>query len=349
MPRMMAYVSCAAEAEIACFHLDNATGVLTPAGRARVPGPVDPPPTSMPLALSPDRRTLYAACRNPPYPVSCFAIGSDGALTLTGTGRLADAMAYIATDHTGRFLFGASYHGAKLSVNPLGADGVPGPPAQVLATPPKAHCILPEPDNRAVLAAVLGGDVILRLAFDPASGHLAEPAMVAAHAAPGAGPRHLRFARAGTLLFVINELDGTLTAWARDPATGALSELQSVRLVTSAAPGSVLAAADLHLTPDERFLYASERTTSLLAGFRLCADGTLAPLGTVPAEKAPRSFAIDPRGRWLLCAGQGSGRVAVYAIEARSGVLTRLGDVPAGGNPTWVEIIALPGRAAATP
>ena len=339
MARMIVFVSCAAEAVIACFHLDSATGVLTPAWRAPVPGPVDPPPTSMPLALSPDRRILYAACRNPPYPVASFAIGVDGTLRLTGAGRMADAMAYIATDRSGRFLFGASYHGAKLSVTPIGADGVPGEPAQVLDTPPKAHCILPEPEGHAVIAAVLGGDVILRLGFDPATGRLATPATVAARTAPGAGPRHIRFARSGTLLYVINELDGTLNVYARDTATGALTELQSVPLVPPAEPGSKLAAAELQLTPDERFLYASERTANVLAGFRLRADGTLAPLCSVPAEPGPRSFAIDPRGRWLLCAGQRTGRLAVYAIEAQSGGLTRLGAVAAGGNSTWVEIV----------
>ena len=64
----------------------------------------------MPLALTPDRRTVFAAARNPPFPVSSFAMGEDGALTLLGTGHLPASMAYIATDRTGRFLFGASYH-----------------------------------------------------------------------------------------------------------------------------------------------------------------------------------------------------------------------------------------------
>ena len=342
MPPTIAYVSCAAEAAMVSFRLDTQTGALTPHARATVPGPADPPPTSMPLALSPDRRTLYAACRNPPYPVSSFAIAPDGTLSLTGTGHLAHTMAYIATDHTGRFLFGASYHGARITVNPLGPTGVPGDKLQVLETPPKAHSILPDPENRAVYAAVLGGDVILRQDFDPATGRLSTPVTPAAHSAPGAGPRHLRFARGGALLYCVNELDGTLNAYARHPATGALSALQSVRLVPPAEPGQTLAAADLHLTPDERFLYASERTNNVLVAFRLRPDGTLETLATVPAEAAPRGFAIDPGGRWLLCAGQQTGRVAVYAIDPATGALTRHSAYDAGGNANWIEIIELP-------
>lgn len=342
MPRSFVYVSCAAEQAIVRFRLDNATGVLTPLGRTEVPGVLAPPPTSMPLALTPDRRTVFAAARNPPFPVSSFAVGEDGALTLLGTGHLPASMAYIATDRTGRFLFGASYHQSMLSVNRIGADGVPGEPAQVLETPPKAHSILPEPENGAVYAAVLGGDVILRQAFDPAAGRLAEPAIPVAHTAPGAGPRHLLFTRGGLFLYCTNELDGTLNAYARDRLSGALSELQSVRLAPPPARGRSLAAADLHITPDERFLYASERCTNVLAGFALRRDGTLAGIGTVPAEAEPRGFAIDPRGRWLICAGQQTGQVAVYGIDARSGALTRLASYPAGGNANWVEIVDLP-------
>jgi 6-phosphogluconolactonase len=342
MPRTVVFVSCAAESAVVSFRLDNATGVLEPLGRIAVGGAVEPPPTSMPLALSPDGRTLYAACRNPPFPVVSFAIGPEGGLSRTGSGHLAATMAYIATDRTGRFLFGASYYGARLSVNPIGRKGVPGDPVQVLETPPKAHSILPDPENRAVYAAVLGGDVILRQEFDAATGHLSTPATVVARTAKGAGPRHFRFARFGTLLYCLNELDGTLNAYARDTASGALTELQSVRLVAPPPPGETLAGADLHLTPDERFLYASERSRNVLAGFQLRADGTLEARGAVPAEPVPRGFAIDPRGRWLLCAGQETGRVAAYGIDARSGALTRLAEYPAGGNANWIEIIDLP-------
>ena len=348
MSRTIVYVSCAAEGCIASFRLDNATGVLTPVARTRVPGPLDPPPTSMPLALSPDRRRLYAGSRNPPWPLTGFALGEDGALTVLGTGHLAQSMAYLATDRTGRFLFGASYWGSVLTVNPLDTDGVPGEPLQVLATPPKTHSVLPDPENRAVYAAVLGGDIILRQEFDAATGRLAEPLAVAARSTPGAGPRHLRFARGGALLYCVNELDGTLNTYARDPESGALTELQSVRLVPPAAPGKTLACADLHLTPDERFLYASERRTNVLVGLRLRPDGTLEPIGTVPGEQAPRGFAIDPRGRWLVCAGQESGCVAVYGIDARSGALTRLATYEAGGNPNWIEIVDFPAPAGTT-
>ena len=101
-------------------------------------------------------------------------------------------------------------------------------------------------------------------------------------------------------------------------------------------------AADLHLTPDGRFLYSSERRSSTLAAFRVDPhDGTLAPLGHTPTEAQPRSFAITPDGCFLIVAGQVSNRLAVHAIDAGSGALRLGGVFDTGEAPGWVEVLAL--------
>jgi len=103
------------------------------------------------------------------------------------------------------------------------------------------------------------------------------------------------------------------------------------------------AAADLHLTPDGRFLYASVRASNTLSAFTVEPDtGTLAPIGSTPTEEQPRGFNIDPSGRYLLAVGQRSHRMSSYRIDPGSGVLTRLKRYPTGRNPNWVEIITLP-------
>ncbi len=103
-------------------------------------------------------------------------------------------------------------------------------------------------------------------------------------------------------------------------------------------------AADLHLTPDGRFLYASERTSSTLAAFRVDGgSGNLVPIGHYPAETQPRGFNIDPDGRFLVVAGEESNGVSVYAIDGQTGVLRQGSHLDVGLAPTWVEIIALPG------
>ena len=102
-------------------------------------------------------------------------------------------------------------------------------------------------------------------------------------------------------------------------------------------------AADLHLAPDGRHLYASERTSSTITVYEVDASsGQLKALAQVPTEKTPRGFAIDPAGRYLVAAGQESHAIAVYAIDAASGALSALQRYPVGKNPNWVEIVDLP-------
>ncbi|HEY0419225.1 MAG TPA: lactonase family protein [Acetobacteraceae bacterium] len=332
MAERAVYVSCADDRAIHVLAMDEASGALRARAVVEVPGPPGPA-TSMPLAFSVDRRFLYAAIRLPPYPVSCFVVDPPGGIpVLRGTAELPEAMAYIAC--AGGHLLGASYPGALLSSSPSGAGGVPGVACDVVRTSPKAHSILPDPAGRFIYAAVLGGDEILIFTLD-AQGRL-QPAG-RAEIRPGAGPRHLRFAPGGRFLYAVNESDATIDAWRVNTATGALSLEQTVAMLPPGTEGRI-AAADIQITPDGRFLYASERLTNILFGCRVdAATGRLEPIGAVPAEAAPRGFAIDPNGRFLLCAGQSTGRVAAYAIDGQGGRLTRIGEHPVGANPNWVE------------
>ena len=119
-PQTVVYVSNAGSKEIFVFAMDRDTGDLTEIERVPVPGTDKPSPTSIPMAVSPDRRFLYAALRSEPFPVSSFAIDQEnGRLADLGTAPLADSMAYIMTDRSGRFLLSASYPGAKLAINPI--------------------------------------------------------------------------------------------------------------------------------------------------------------------------------------------------------------------------------------
>src|SRR5579864_4962121 len=149
-PETIVYVSNAGSKEIHVFAMDRANGALELIEKVPVPGTEVPSPSSMPMALDPKHRFLHAALRSPPFPVSSFAIDpASGRLSDLGHAPLADSMAYIVTDRTGRFLLAASYPGAKLAVNPIDAEGrVGGEPTQVLATPPKAHCVVIDAANR---------------------------------------------------------------------------------------------------------------------------------------------------------------------------------------------------------
>jgi len=95
------------------------------------------------------------------------------------------------------------------------------------------------------------------------------------------------------------------------------------------------------MTPDGRFLYVSERTSDMLAGFGVNKEtGLLAYLGSAPTERQPRGFAIDGRGRFLVATGEESDTVSVHSIDQASGALTRLGRYPVGRGANWVEIVS---------
>jgi 6-phosphogluconolactonase len=336
------YVGNAENNDIHVLELAQQTGELTLVDKVAVPG-VTRSGGSIPLAVSPDKRFLYAAIRGEPLVAAGFAIDpASGKLEHVANGPLVDSMAYIVTDRSGRFLLGASYSGHKITVNSIGMPGIVEAAQQVLATEPNAHCIAPDADNRYVLSTSLGADLVYQWRFDAATGTLSPNAPAAVRVKDKAGPRHLVFHPDGTFVYLLNELDASIYAFAYDRASGRLSELQTVTAWPPGFDGKPWAA-DIHVTPDGRFLYASERRSSTLSGFKIdVGTGTLSPLESVPTEKQPRSFAIDPAGRYLLAAGEASNRMTSYAIDAATGKLTRLKQYPMGTKPNWVEIVALP-------
>jgi len=336
------YVGNAESNEIYVLQLDRQSGDLTVVEQVPIPD-ITRPGNSTPMAVSPDRRFLYVGTRGEPKIAAGFAIDpTSGKLKHIASGPLADSMAYIATDRTGRFLLGASYPGHKITVNPIGPPGTVQPPQQVLPNYPNAHSILADAGNRYVLALTLGNDLVNQLTFDAATGMLAPNTPPSVRVKEKTGPRHFVFHPNGKLVYVLGELDGSVYVFDYDASIGQLKEKQTVSALPPDFQGKP-SAADLHITPDGTFLYGSERTSSTLAGFKVDpAHGTLSPIGSVPTEKQPRGFNIDASGRYLLVIGQLSHSMSSYKIDADSGKLTKLKEYPMGKNPNWVEIVDLP-------
>ncbi|MDM0066259.1 beta-propeller fold lactonase family protein [Variovorax sp. J31P207] len=331
------YVANADSQDISVLELDRAQGLLKPVDTVAVAG------TVMPMAVSPDKRFLYAALRSQPFRVASFAIdGASGRLRKLGEAPLADSMANIDVDATGRWLFAASYPGHKITVNSIGQDGAVGAVQQLIPTAPNAHAIHADATNRFVLATSLGGDNLSVWRLDAEKGVLtsSDPALVPA--GPKSGPRHFVWDQGQRFLYLVNEVDASLYVYAWDGARGTLRELQRTTTLPAGFTGKPWAA-DLHLTPDGKLLYASERTSSTLSAFRVDpASGLLQPLGQTPTEKTPRGFAIDSSGRWLVAAGQDSHSVSVHAIDAASGALGAPKRLAVGKNPNWIQIVDLP-------
>jgi 6-phosphogluconolactonase len=332
------YVSNADDGEIATYLLTEA-GDLVPRGRAKAAASLGP------LALSPDRRRLYAAVRAKPFSVHVFDVDpASGALHPHSISPLAESFPYLSLDRNGRYLFGASYGAHLVSVNDVGDDGrVAADPRQVVPAGRHAHAILVDPTNRWVLVPCLGTDQIVPFALESGMLRATEPVQMRA----GTGPRHLAFA--GEYVYVLGELTGSVSTFRlRD---GVLTEVAMARMETKLRPGAPrgpdapprdrdndIWAADIHLTPDGCFLYTSERTSSTLCAFRVEGE-RLSWLAATPTEKQPRGFAIDPRGRFVVAAGEKSTTLSVHAIAA-DGKLGGARQFPGGRGGNWVEIVA---------
>ena len=285
--------------------------------------------------------------------IASFAIdGANGTLTHLGNAPAPNSAPYISTDRTGRFLLGAFNPEAEeagrrtgwISVSAIGPHGHVQPPHQVIRTPPKTHSILPDPSNRFAFAASCDGDAMVRYAFDAATGLFNSEPLPPVHVQPRAGPRHFVFHPSCRFMYLLNEYDGSLYTYGYDASNGALSEVQ----VSSTVPPDfdkerVVRAADIHLTPDGRWLYASGRAPLTLAIFRVDAvTGRLTPAGHVPVAREPRGFNIDPFGRYLVAAGLQANPLTSYRIDAGTGALAKLAEYPTGEGPNWIEFVRLP-------
>jgi len=351
------YVSNADDGEIGVYRMLD-SGELQPGARVKAAAVV------MPMAVSPDRRFLYAASRSKPYRVHVYSIDrSTGALTPFSTSPLAESFPYISLDRTGRFLFGASYGGNVVSVNAVGSDGrVSTEPLQVIPVGRNAHSIRVDATNRFVYVPTLGSDEVFMFRFDAKTGRLASSTPAVYLAKSMTGPRHFITSSDNRHLYLLSELVGTITSFDIDDKTGALTETS---VATGLPPDSKLGpgmprgavggpnappprntdndiwAADLHLLPSGRFLYMSERTSNTIASFSVdAASGRLAYLGSTATERQPRGFNIDPKGRFMVVTGEKSDTISVYAIDPASGALAPVGKYPTGRGSNWVEIVS---------
>ncbi len=350
------YVSNAEDGEIGAYSL-QADGALKALARVQAAKVV------MPMAVSPNGRHLYAVSRSKPYTVHVYSIDAgSGALKPLSTAPLAESFPYISLDRTGRFLFGASYGGHLISVNAVGKDGrVSAEPLQVIPVGRNAHSIRADATNKFVFVPNLGTDQIFQFVFNAKTGRLASNTPAVLQMKPMTGPRHFIFSPDSRFVYLLSELVATVTTLSLDRKTGLLAEVSSAsalpsdsKLQPGAPRGAVgvpgvaprntdndIWAADLHLTPDGKFLYASERTSSTLAAFSVeAASGKLTYLSSTPTEKQPRGFAIDPKGKFLIASGEKSETISLYAIDPASGALKLLQKYPTDKGSNWVEIVS---------
>lgn len=358
----LVYVSNGDSGTVTAYQLDKNHRRLTPVGEYATGL------KSMPMAVSADKKTLYVSVRSQPYHVSGWHIEPDGALSHMGDTPLPEAMAYLALDKSGHFLLSSSYGGDLFSINRIAADGkVDSAPVQVVHTGKRAHAIQTDPSNRFLFVPLLGADQLLQYRFDSRSGTVTpnSPASVNIQREAATGPRHFAFAprrdqHGEQNVYVLTEMAGNISRLtlnkqgtlreheatpSLDPAIARTMQRGEARPLTGDddLPQSEkprIWQADIHITPDGRFLYSTERTSSTITAFRVSpVDGRLTLINSTKTEAQPRGFAIDNSGKFLIESGQKSTQLSLYSIDQGKGTLDLIQRVPTGKGANWVTIV----------
>lgn len=310
-----------------------ATGQLTLLQVVDVPGQVQP------MVIAPNKRHLYVGIR-PSFSVLSFRIDEQGLLTQVAAASLPGSPTHLSTDRKGHFLFSASYSGETVSVSPINADGIVGEPIQQLDGLAGCHSTNIDADNLVLWAPCLKEDRIRLYDVSP-QGTLTEHDQVELRAVEGAGPRHMDFHPNQRFAYCVNELNSSVDVIELNGVGGKSRTVQTLDAMPQGFADTRWAA-DIHLTPNGRFLYCSDRTASLLSIFQVSEDGsTLSLVGHQATETQPRGFNIDHRGEFVISAGQKSHHIEVYRIDQTSGKLQALARYAVGQGPMWVSILAL--------
>ena len=335
--------------------LDSASGTLSPPQLAAE--------TASPsfLAVHPTGNFLYTVNE-----VSTFAGQASGSVSAFAVDRKTGLLkalnqqssegpgpAHLVVDKDGRNVLVANYGGGSVTVVPIGTDGrLKAPSASVQHTgssvnpqrqkQPHAHSINLDPANRFAYVADLGLDKVLVYRFDAGKGLLTLNDPSSASVKPGAGPRHLALDQAGKFVYVINELNCTITVFSNDTAKG---ELREVQTISTLPPGQAMqpsySGAEVQVHPSGKFLYASNRGHDSIVVFTIePGTGRLTYVENEPTQgSTPRGFGIDPDGGYFLAGNQRSDSVVVFRIDPKSGALTPTGNKIEVGSPVSVKFV----------
>ncbi|WP_146903680.1 lactonase family protein [Adhaeribacter aerolatus] len=311
------------------------------------------------LTLAPDQQYLYAVNEVAEFngsntgAVSAFSVDKKtGRLTLlnqqaTGGG----APCYISLDKSNKFALVANYVGGNVAIFPLQPNGNLGNlrtkqqhegsgPNTKRQEKPHAHCIVPAPDNKFVFAVDLGIDKVKSYRLDTKRGGLIANPGGDFNAKAGAGPRHLTFHPNGKFAFLIHELDNTVSILAYNSTNGSFTQTQSISTLPAGVTQESFCA-DVHVSPNGKFLYGSNRGHDSLVVFAINADsGNLTLVEHVSTQgKWPRNFGFDPSGNILLVANQNTNNIFTYLADPNTGKLKPTGHSVEVPSPVCVQVV----------
>ena len=279
------------------------------------------------LTVSRDERLIYVVSEthDDQASLNIVRITKNGGMRIIDTAPTeGEDPCYVATN--GILALTANYSGGSMSVFQLRQcgtlaelvtkfNGATGGPDHLRQQVPHVHCACFTPDGRYVLATDFSADRILSFRIERQN---VIDNDVAADVSSDSGPRHLTFSNDGRFAYLMSELSGKVTVFAYHE--GRLEKIQEIVSDRVGARGG----ADIHLSPDGRFLYSSNRLKAEgIAIFAVDSQtGLLTNVGYQPTAAHPRQFNITPNGRFLLCCCRDSNKIQVFQRDSNTGLLT---------------------------
>ena len=332
---LLVAVSAGKDQALHLYELNPKTGTLVQRAKYDLPGS----PGSQ--CVSPDGNTLYVSVRSA-NSVAAFRIDhSKKTLVPLGITEIGANAAYVATDRTGRTLLWASYSGGVVGSHAIGRNGaVIKNPLSLIETARCAHAILPDASNRFAFVPHTGPNAVYQFRFDAKTGKLTRNDPFTAKPAEGLEPRHLAFHPKLPIVYCDDEKGDSVTAYTFDRATGQLKAFHTASTLPAGFDGSKNTCADIEISNDGKFVYASNRGHNSIAGFAVNPKtGKLRSIGQFATGEIPRSFNLSPNNKWMVAAGQRSHDLHIYERNPKTGQLIKRRQQPTGQGPSWVQFI----------
>jgi 6-phosphogluconolactonase len=288
------------------------------------------------LTVSPNNKYLYSVSENgKKTSVSAFGFNSkSGKLEFLNSSRTnGDDSCYIINDD--KNVITANYNGGSISVFKKMKDGSVSEVKQVIQhfgkginakrqESPHVHMVHFSPDKKYVLANDLGTDQVSVYQYNPNSSNEILKLKSSISVNPGGGPRHLTFSKDGKYVYVLLELDGSLISFSN--TSGILKKVSETTIIAKEYKGEIRSA-DIHISPDGKFLYATNRgQIGEISMFKILEKGKLELVQrTSTLGKGPRNFAIDPTGSFLLVGHQYTNEIVIFKRDKTTGSITDTG------------------------
>lgn len=305
-------------------------------------------------AITRDQKRLYRVGGGE---VESYEILDSGKLESLGKEPTEAKAGYLGLDATDRFFAGSNYGGGSVAVWVIGEDGVAkGTPVAEMMLEKAAHSSVFAPGNDFLLVPATTPNKVFQMRFDAGTGGIEknDPFFVSGPTGENTAqqPRHIVFHQNGKFAYTTLERESPgVGVWKWNADAGSLELVQNIITLPDGFPGTITTA-DLHLTPDARFLYVSNRDltdrkavtgNSSIVGFEVDSDsGKLTLIGHTHVPQIPRGFTIDRAGEYLYAAGQVAAKLEVFRIHPETGALTSVQLLDVGKGPNWVRCVTKP-------